>query len=139
MSTFKQLTKFVTLPILGVVLLFNSPIIDAKSPSSDEVANTGLEPLPEFMPPQDDIVSLLDEADRLNQLSDVPAKPNPHLRKDGSGALPAIKYAITVPGQVGYVFAPGRAHIMANILDVRGMPSGIKARDPETGEVFLVP
>ncbi len=61
---------------------------------------------------------------------------SPTAKKAETGDL---KYATPVPGKDGFVYSPGTAQVMANILDVRGLASGNKARDPKTGQVFLVP
>ncbi len=50
-----------------------------------------------------------------------------------------LPFATPVPGQTGFVYPPGVKHITSNMLDVRGLASGQKARDPRTGATFLVP
>ncbi|TLD72699.1 hypothetical protein FEM03_01080 [Phragmitibacter flavus] len=61
----------------------------------------------------------------------------------GSGAgttvEPKAAYATPVPGRSGFVYPPGAKQESANMLDVRGLTPGQKARDPRTGDVFLVP
>jgi hypothetical protein len=52
---------------------------------------------------------------------------------------PQPKYATPVPGRIGFVYPPGTKQEAANMLDVRGLNAGQKARDPRTGNVFLVP
>lgn len=48
-------------------------------------------------------------------------------------------FAKPVPGKPGYVYAPGGAEDVKNILDVRGSTPGQKMRDPRSGRIFLVP
>jgi hypothetical protein len=48
-------------------------------------------------------------------------------------------YAVPVAGRVGFVYPPGAERNEANMLDVRGLAPGQKARDPRTGNTFLVP
>lgn len=50
-----------------------------------------------------------------------------------------LSYAVPVAGRSGYVYPPGAERIEANMLDVRGLAPGQKARDPRTGNTFLVP
>lgn len=133
MKRFNHLPKFANLVILGSVLAAISPIMDASAPPAEAKENIGVEANAKQLPAQDDVLSLLDEAKRLNQIFDMPAKPKPN-----AGML-KVKRATPVPWREGFVFAPGRAHVMANVLDVRGLPSGVEAVDPETGRVFIVP
>lgn len=50
-----------------------------------------------------------------------------------------LSYAVPVAGRVGFVYPPGAERNEANMLDVRGLAPGQKARDPRTGNTFLVP
>ncbi|WP_038169174.1 hypothetical protein [Verrucomicrobium sp. BvORR106] len=50
-----------------------------------------------------------------------------------------LSYAVPVAGRVGFVYPPGAERTEANMLDVRGLAPGQKARDPRTGNTFLVP
>lgn len=50
-----------------------------------------------------------------------------------------VQYAKPVLGKRGFVYAPGMAEEMKNILDVRDAKPGQKMRDPRTGTLFLVP
>lgn len=67
----------------------------------------------------------------------------PMQRKASSGEVtgpPApLKYAVPVMGRPGFVFPPGAEKVEGNMLDVRGLNPGQKARDPRTGALFLVP
>jgi len=49
------------------------------------------------------------------------------------------QYATPVPNKNGFVYPPGSKQTSENMLDVRGLEPGQKARDPRTGDVFLVP
>ncbi len=133
MKRFNHLPKFAYLAILGSVLAAISPIMDASAPPSEAKENIGHEANARQLPAQDDVLSLLDEAKRLNQIFDIPAKP-----KINAG-MQKVKRATPVPWREGFVFSPGMAHVMANVLDVRGLPSGVEAVDPETGRAFIVP
>jgi len=53
--------------------------------------------------------------------------------------LPPPAYASPVPGKPGCVYPPGGLRIPANIVDVTGLESGTRARDPITNVIFLVP
>lgn len=50
-----------------------------------------------------------------------------------------LSYAVPVAGRAGFVYPPGAERNEANMLDVRGLAPGQKARDPRTGNTFLVP
>lgn len=75
------------------------------------------------------------------------SRPEPQITTEQSAmsdaASPAklseTPYATPVPGKPGFVFAPNTEQIPANMLDVRGLSTGQKARDPRNGSVFLVP
>ena len=49
------------------------------------------------------------------------------------------QYGRSVPNRPGLVYPPGREQIPANMVDVRGISSGTKVRDPSNGSIFLVP
>lgn len=46
-----------------------------------------------------------------------------------------IKYAKPAPGKPGFVTLPGNSAL----IDVRGLSPGEQAKDPVTGQLFLVP
>ena len=50
-----------------------------------------------------------------------------------------LSYATPVLGRPGFVYPPGAEKLESNMLDVRGLNPGQKARDPRTGSMFLVP
>lgn len=59
------------------------------------------------------------------------------VRDPASAGLRDIPYAVPVPNHPGFVtspFAPNQGWV-----DVRGLPSGVEAKDPYTGKTFLTP
>lgn len=69
----------------------------------------------------------------LNQSSVSESQAQPSVQET------EVKYATPVPGKEGFVYPPGAEKTPENMLDVRGLGSGQKAKDPRTGAVFLVP
>jgi len=76
------------------------------------------------------------------------AKPAPAPEPQASKTAPPspkpatderVEYATPVPNKSGFVYPPGMKQDAANMIDVRGMTPGQKARDPRTGKIFLVP
>lgn len=49
------------------------------------------------------------------------------------------EYGTRVPGKPGFAYPPGVERETKNMLDVRGLASGQKVRDPRSGQIFLVP
>jgi hypothetical protein len=49
----------------------------------------------------------------------------------------SVPTAEKIPGKPGFVYSPFSNE--KRPVDVRGMPPGMKAQDPYTGSVFLVP
>ncbi|MEZ4814522.1 MAG: hypothetical protein R3A80_04860 [Bdellovibrionota bacterium] len=82
-----------------------------------------------------------DELNEIPLLEKIPIMPNveapieirPAIRVEKMIEIP---YATPVAGKAGYVYSP---YNKSRILDVIGIASGTKVKDPETQEVFLVP
>lgn len=66
------------------------------------------------------------------QAGPTPAQPPPPA--DPAPTIP--QPGIRVPGNPNQVFAPGD---QGRVIDISGLPSGMEVRDPETGQIFLVP
>lgn len=52
---------------------------------------------------------------------------------------PQVPFGKPVPGRQGLVYPPGLSESRENFIDVTGIPSGTKVRDPVTKTVFRVP
>ncbi len=67
-----------------------------------------------------------------------PAAPVPAAQKPAQPQAPA-RFGTPVPGKPGFAYPPGVEPDTKNMLDVRGLASGQKVRDPRSGLIFLVP
>ncbi len=167
MKTFEYRPKHLVLTLATVILAWDASIIVARPSWSQPERMTSYDDT-EFMlndevpideiddygqviypsgdsssPPVQSLGALEGNMPRNDNIDGAPGAQ----RESGQQKIPTAKrvetselrYATPVEGKVGFVYSPGRAHVMANILDVRGLPSGMKARDPNTGRVFFVP
>jgi hypothetical protein len=72
------------------------------------------------------------------QPASTQAATKPAAAKPAAPQTPA-EYGTRVPGKPGFVYPPGVEQDTKNMLDVRGLSTGQKVRDPRNGHIFLVP
>ena len=123
----------VKLPVLGLCVVFAGCSLQAPPDPRPPTGGTVYETDPE--PPMEETTRSEETSETREGQESNSEEPAPSPQP--GTAVESLPTAEKIPGKPGFVYSPFSTE--KKPVDVRGLPPGMKAQDPYSNRVFLVP